>query len=743
MLRVQQQEAFNRILEFLGQTRHRFFRLAGYAGTGKEQPVWCKVQTVKGSKKLGRLKIGDQIYGSNGELTTVTGIYPQGVKPCYKVTFRDNTSTYCGADHLWKVINKKGKESVVTTKVLMARGLTNSAGFKYRIPTCEPVQYEKKALPIHPYVLGAMLGDGSFRGKTLNLTIASFDHDIIKRVRKLEPRFKFKGRYTSDNCKQYRITDPGYYGNRFTDMIGDLGLWGLYSGEKFIPEQYLLSSIEDRWELLRGLMDTDGCCKEHGSTTFCTTSKRLKRDVKRLVQSLGGIAILPKHSDMNVKTFQNPFWLKRKAANWRLSTLNGPVRGIKSIKYVGEEEQMCISVSAKDHLYLTDNFIVTHNTYLLKELSAHNSMMFALYTATTNKATKVLSATLQTKSCKTIYSALGVKMVSDEDQMVLEYPRKIPDFITGFNVIVIDESSMLPADMVEFIALVAKRHNFKILFVADRAQNPPVGERESDIFRFNCPEYELTEVVRFDNQILRIATHVRKQVFKCPNHKLRIESDHSADEGVWLLRPQKFISAVRRASIENKFHEVDHTKVIAWRNKTVDEYNEWIRQAKYGDSAREPYLEGERVMIRRPVHVGNRILFHIDDEGTVTQVGVGYHGEHRTIDCFHMTVKFDDGRSGRLTVVTPDAQPALDSLLNNMALEAKKDKTKWGAFWAVNNAFHRVSYSYALTVHRAQGSTYKNVLVDRQDILRNVDEYDALRCLYVAYSRPTKILVTN
>jgi exodeoxyribonuclease-5 len=143
------------------------------------------------------------------------------------------------------------------------------------------------------------------------------------------------------------------------------------------------------------------------------------------------------------------------------------------------------------------------------------------------------------------------------------------------------------------------------------------------------------------------------------------------------------------------------------------------------------------------VHVGNRILFHIDDEGTVTQVGVGYHGEHRTIDCFHMTVKFDDGRSGRLTVVTPDAQPALDSLLNNMALEAKKDKTKWGAFWAVNNAFHRVSYSYALTVHRAQGSTYKNVLVDRQDILRNVDEYDALRCLYVAYSRPTKILVTN
>lgn len=742
-----QKVAYTRLCAFLDplQTSDKFFLLSGYAGTGKEQPIRCRVQTALGSKRLGSLKIGDKIYGRSGKLTTVTGIYPQGIKPCYKITFRDNTSTHCGLDHLWQVTDKKGSESVVKLSTLIERGITNSAGYKFRIPICAPVQYEKRELPIHPYVMGVLLGDGSFRGKRMSITCASFDLDIMKRVESLERKFKFTGRFTGENCKQYIVTDPGVYGNRFTKIIKDLGLCNLYSGEKFIPNDYLLSSVEDRWELLRGLMDTDGCCKTKGNTTFSTTSKKLKHDVKRLVQSLGGIAIMNKASCMNIKTFENPFWLTRKANNWRLSALNGPVRGIKSIKYVGEEEQMCISVSAKDHLYLTDNFIVTHNTFLLKKMFWELPKLAASATAPTNKATKVIKRTLNhaaiSVECKTIYSMLGIKMVSDEDRLVLEFPS-IPTDLRAYDVIYVDESSMLNRALLQHITGLSGNSSTKWVFLGDKAQLPPVGERNSPVWKLDCPKAYLTKVERYDNEILELATHVRKQVTAYPNVDLQLGSHHGSSEGVWKFRRAQFLHNLSRYAERGDFSEPDSVCAVAWRNRTVEDLNAVIRRAIFGSgAARSRWLVGDRISIGEPITEQGCVIAHIEDEGTILSSEVVQHTIYKEIKVYYLVVQIDDGATINLHVVHEESEPTLQIHLNAWAAAAKADRSKWKYFWMMRNSFHRVRYGYAKTAHRVQGSTYENVFCDTTDILANSNTREALRCLYVATTRATTKLI--
>lgn len=402
-------------------------------------------------------------------------------------------------------------------------------------------------------------------------------------------------------------------------------------------------------------------------------------------------------------------------------------------------------VLGPDLFFVLKGFAGTGKTFLLKETTRH-PLLFPcpLYTATTNKATKVLKSNLGPDVfCKTIYSALGIRMVSDEDQMVLEFPRKPPDSIWSWRIIFVDEASMVTTGLLDYIKHIAVQYRIKFVFVADRAQVPPVGEEESPIWDLDCPEYELTNVLRYDNEILQLATHIRKQIFKFPNYKLRLKSNHGATEGVWVTDRAKFIRGIQSAASKGLFTQVDNTKVVAWRNKTVAEFNDIIRQTIFGARSLEPFLPNDRLLIRQPVLSGQTILHHIDDEGTVDQVGVGYHGQYRDVDCFHLTVRFDDGRSTVLNVVTPDATTRLLNSLSELALKAKKDKKLWPEFWALKNAFHRVSYSYALTIHRSQGSTFKNTFVDTSDILANSNKFEALRCFYVGATRATdKVILT-
>lgn len=247
----------------------------------------------------------------------------------------------------------------------------------YRIPITEPVFYNKQELPIHPYLLGVLIGDGGMTGTCTILS--SKDLEILNKVNELIAEYGLEINPTlstvkGEHCdyllhqKDRSITKTNY----ITAETGKLGI-RCKSEYKFIPNIYLYSSIKDRVELLQGLMDIDGTVdKRSGCPSFSTSSPTLKDNFCELVRSLGGIATISikktKSLDnyvinINMPNNINIFKLSRKQNLVISKTKYITSRFITNIEYIGQTEQQCILINSEDHLYLTDNHIVTHNTF--------------------------------------------------------------------------------------------------------------------------------------------------------------------------------------------------------------------------------------------------------------------------------------------------------------------------------------------------------------------------------------------
>jgi hypothetical protein len=298
----EQYVGINKIRKWLEQANglNNTFTLAGFAGTGKEQPVDSIVQTPKGPTKIGDLKIGDEVFGLNGEINTVNGVYPQGYKQAYKVTFRDKTFTECGEEHLWEVWTHKRRQTKKPTITMPLKDIIKSALYyeqpngdkiyKYSIPLCEPVNYIKKELPIDPYLLGVLIGDGYLCGNSISISNPYIDYEIIENIKKTIPSDIIINFSEYGSCPSYRLVDINQNKtNKLKVALKNLGL-NIKSIDKFIPNIYKYSSIEQRYELLRGLMDTDGTSRGN-RIGFSTSSFRLMNDIIELVQSLGGVGI--------------------------------------------------------------------------------------------------------------------------------------------------------------------------------------------------------------------------------------------------------------------------------------------------------------------------------------------------------------------------------------------------------------------------------------------------------------------
>ena len=348
--------------------------IADSMGLGKEQPLTAKILTPSGWSTMGEMRVGSRVIGSDGKAHKVTGVYPQGKKPVYRVTFSDNSFAECGLDHLWKIRDqnriKRGTGwDVISTRELIARGTLYSDGTsKYQIPRLPAVQFDPVDLPIDPYVLGVLLGDGCLCGSSICWSTPDVDYDIVERMRERLPSEFRITKHDTGGCMQYLITTSEHKSNYLKNELRKLDLLKK-SKEKFIPEIYLLGSIEQRLDLLRGLMDTDGSRSKRNSCTFCSCSKKLSVDFVELARSLGAIASVrtyhPKDKPTEYRIRINsdfcPFYSKRKAKDWKKDTKNRGHR-IVSIDYIGEAEQQCIAVDAPDHLYVTDGYKLTHNT---------------------------------------------------------------------------------------------------------------------------------------------------------------------------------------------------------------------------------------------------------------------------------------------------------------------------------------------------------------------------------------------
>lgn len=426
------------------------------------------VLTPTGWSTMGEVKEGDLVIGRNGKPTKVLGKFAKGKRETFNVHTADGAVVTACGEHVWQTHTynerKHNKEPKLRTTLDILETLTVEAQegkskgkvrFNHFLPRVEPVHFTPTTLPIPPYTLGVLLGDGSICN---SMSFASKDKGIVERVTSEMESFgcritppsvegqigyrisnkdsvwsynnKTAKRVTATNietghveiyrsvgiaaeqlgvhratlgsrCVHNSVVDGVKFGfldaemrwtNKLKNEITSLGLLDLCAPVKFIPDQYKYgSTVEERLALLQGLMDTDGTIKKNGESSFCTTSKRLADDVKEIVQSLGGKAVLAKprnrigktsvYKGKNITTRRisyefnitlqsmNPFHLPRKAERHISATDNSNRKrpfmhgnAVTAVVPNGMEEVVCILVEDPEHLFVVGGYTVTHNT---------------------------------------------------------------------------------------------------------------------------------------------------------------------------------------------------------------------------------------------------------------------------------------------------------------------------------------------------------------------------------------------
>lgn len=354
-------------------------------GVGKAQPLYSKVLTPNGFRRMRDITVGTKVISGTGKISTVSGVFPQGKKSVYELTFDDGSKCRCSGEHLWKTQTRddrrSGKYRIATLNDMMKNlYVENGKRANYSIDYVDEIDFPDRNLPLHPYVMGALLGDGGFTSGCIRFS--NPDEQVVEKVKHFLPESDCMVNI-SDESIDYRIRRV-QRSNKVSDTYEALdtyGLIGCKSEEKFIPPIYLLGSYTQRKELLQGLLDTDGCiCSS--AVEYDTTSLKMAFDVVDLVHSLGGYAsirfsetyyskneerISCKDSYRVIIQFNSEhadcFSLERKAERYKPKRKETK-RFLKSVKYIGEEECQCIMIDDESHLYITDDYIITHNTTL-------------------------------------------------------------------------------------------------------------------------------------------------------------------------------------------------------------------------------------------------------------------------------------------------------------------------------------------------------------------------------------------
>jgi len=417
------------------------YRILDYKGLALDTPI----PTPTGWTTMGDLKVGDKVFGSDGRPTNVIIKSQVHNRPCYKLTFSDGSEVVCDNVHLWSVSFAGTKVKDKSEKVLSAdqlfeqfNALKKGGAGSIMVKNSKPLQYPKQDLPIDPWVLGAWLGDGF--SKTGSLTVGAKDLDSMLLI--------IKERWGDFSVSQEKKKDPslndvftvtltkphqskcGYGHAREEHAViyksgalcsmcsgrssrrrngtldgekdparSNIPLRGLLKDNgllrnKHIPDIYMLASVEQRLELLRGLMDTDGYFSEKkGSCVFVSANKDLATSFRQLVMTFGISTNMFQNVDSKGYTSYrvmfspvnfNPFRLRRKAAKVDAHLFKiarqALSRKITSIEKVDSVPTQCIQVDAPDSLYVCGSgFNVTHNTGKSKNLDKFQLQVYGMH----------------------------------------------------------------------------------------------------------------------------------------------------------------------------------------------------------------------------------------------------------------------------------------------------------------------------------------------------------------------------
>ena len=406
--------------------------------------------------------------------------------------------------------------------------------------------------------------------------------------------------------------------------------------------------------------------------------------------------------------------------------------------------------------FLLAGFAGTGKTYSITQFIAEELHDQHVYlSAPTNKAVRVLESMaakteLEVKT-GTIHSLLGLVIQYQRDRQVLV--QKGEGKLHEYDLVVVDECSMIGDELWGHIRDAISFSATKIIFMGDPAQLPPVNEIKSPTFNLT-EKAELTEIVRqkAGNPIIELSAAIRD--IQQTGGSIQV-ADYLSKQGdltgVSLMGGNMFEAWFPSAFQSDAYREdPDAFRIVGWTNARVIQFNQTIRKMLIGNDSSQPFVPGERAITAGAVHRKSgtnttELDLNTDMEGVVKECKPGYHPWFPEDGFQTWEIRFNPDHAPETTVYIPDEceKRRIQTTLRDRANLARAGKQNWWEFWKLKNAMADLRPCHAITVHRSQGSTFQNVFVDSDNILRNPNRKEALQCLYVAVSRASENIVLN
>ena len=756
-------KTLRRILDTLNK-ENRLGIYVGLAGTGKAMPKDTLIPTPDGEKLLGEIKVGDFVFDRKGHPTKVLGVYDRGVRRCFELTFSDGRKTRCCDEHIWPCYTSKKNLKNLTLQEMMEKGIRISAksGARFRMPINGCVEFSEKELPVHPYILGVFLGDGCCKERYL--TLSSNDLPVVEKVAKL---LNATAEKLSENNYSWRFMKGGK-AITTKEVFDDIASWVMRgSNEKAIPTDYLHGSSDQRIALLQGLFDTDGSVssKSNGLASFSTTSSELYAGVSYLLRSLGLSASTSSKAvcrgrvkqngtcstDYVVRTHLKPdqfdvcFSLPRQIE--KLKAVFGAFKrpskctervALTDVREIEPCDQVCILVDNPEHLFLANDFLVTHNTHraiedwFVPSFNGGKNLMVSLSTLVAlNGARRANTQGYSTTPC----SIAMYNLCANTNRM--------KSWVSAYNVYCIDELSQWGLEQLDTfisIAQMALESGASFVCMGDISQIGSFLGRGNLLYMLmqNYPVTKLTENHRASsNDLIDFVWNVAGTRsrnftrFRVDDAGLEEYVHRTPEDGEMVVTGSNACAGlINMLRMESALKEDEHDMLpIFYMPKRGD----WNYFEMWRDN--ETWIRDR--MSKRAIRVRPLENFKFG-EGSSPSLEITYSKKFlRNESCLAIMDGWD-------VLIKSQMLPRdISSSSKGDALEMKSARISWGDF------IGHFAPNYATTVNKAQGLEWKKVMVVYGDVGQidsrqgeyvpsknyNLNSKSASQATYVAVSR--------
>ena len=760
---VEKLKTLRRILDTLNK-ENRLGIYVGLAGSGKAMPKDTRIPTPDGEKLLGEIRVGDCVFDRKGHPTKVLGVYDRGVRRCFELTFSDGRKTRCCDEHIWPCYTSRKNFKNLTLQEMMEKGIRISAksGARFRMPINGCVEFPEKALSVHPYILGVFLGDGCCKERYL--TLSSNDLPVVEKVAKL---LNATAEKLSENNYSWRFMKGGK-AITTKEVFGDVASWVMRgSNEKAVPTDYLHGSRDQRIALLQGLFDTDGSVssKSNGLASFSTTSSELYAGVSYLLRSLGLSTSTSSKAvcrgrvkqngtcstDYVVRTHLKPdqfdvcFSLPRQIEKLKsvFGTFKRPSKctervALTDVREIEPCEQVCILVDNPEHLFLANDFLVTHNTHraiedwFVPSFNGGKNLIVSLSTLVAlNGARRANTQGYSTTPC----SIAMYNLCANTNRM--------KSWVSAYNVYCIDELSQWGLEQLDTfisIAQTALESGASFVCMGDISQIGSFLGRGNLLYMLmqNYPVTKLTENHRASSNDLidfvwNVAgTRTRNfNRFRVDDAGLEEYVHRTPEDGEMVVTGSNACAGlINMLRMESALKEDEHDMLpIFYMPKRGD----WNYFEMWRDN--ETWIRDR--MSKRAIRVRPLENFKFG-EGSSPSLEITYSKKFlRNESCLAIMDGWD-------VLIKSQMLPRdISSSVKGDALEMKSARISWGDF------IGHFAPNYATTVNKAQGLEWKKVMVVYGDVGQidprqgeyvpsknyNLNSKSASQATYVAVSR--------